>query len=109
VENTKLAELELHIPITHACFADHFPENQLVPGALLLKWTLTLLEEHLQLQIKKIKQAKFLLAVRPGDKLKLQIQYSEKKEDPSLTRSITITAYLNNEIAIKGQCEAHHE
>jgi 3-hydroxyacyl-[acyl-carrier-protein] dehydratase len=109
VENTKLYELELNAPTTHACFADHFPGDPLVPGALLLKWIITLLEDQQQLQIKKIKQIKFLLAVRPGDQLRLLAQRSVTKESPNLTESIVITAYIKGDIAIKGQFEAIHE
>jgi 3-hydroxyacyl-[acyl-carrier-protein] dehydratase len=75
VINTKspATELFLQVPAEHACYADHFANNPLVPGALLLKWIMALMETELQCRLTHIKQIKFLAAVKPADHLRIVI------------------------------------
>lgn len=64
--------IELEVPAAHPCYADHFPGDPLVPGALLLQWIEARLREVLPgLAIGEIRSAKFFQAVRPGVKLTL--------------------------------------
>jgi 3-hydroxymyristoyl/3-hydroxydecanoyl-(acyl carrier protein) dehydratase len=68
--------LELIIPETHPCYADHFPGNPLVPGALLLQWIFTRLGTcYPDISITGVKSAKFLHAVRPGNLCRLKTAY----------------------------------
>jgi 3-hydroxymyristoyl/3-hydroxydecanoyl-(acyl carrier protein) dehydratase len=69
----KANRLELIVPETHPCYADHFPGNPLVPGALLLQWIFELLANaYPGILITAVKSAKFLHAVRPGDTCRLE-------------------------------------
>ncbi len=62
---------EFSVPLEHPVFPDHFPNDPLVPGALLLRWMVHLLAG--QFRITGIRQCKFLQAVRPGDKLRWHV------------------------------------
>ncbi len=57
----------LLFPAEHAAFPDHFPENPLVPGALLLDETLAVLAgaRGLPYEALEVRQAKFVQPVRP--------------------------------------------
>ena len=66
--------LQLVVPRSHPCYADHFPGNPLVPGALLLQWIAWRVEVQFQdITVTGIKLAKFLHAVLPGDTCRLNI------------------------------------
>lgn len=68
----KKSRLELTIPESHPCYEDHFPGNPLLPGALLLQWLISRIEEfYAGITIVEVKSAKFLRAVRPGDHCEL--------------------------------------
>lgn len=103
--NTKLTptRLQLHIPINHACFADHFPGAPLVPGALLLKWIMALIANEYDCQINYLKQIKFLSIVRPGDVVQLHITPGNSAQQ------FTLDAYLDETLIIKGQFECAHD
>ena len=65
-------ESTLVVPVEHPCFADHFPGNPIVPGALLLQWIF----EHIKLMytdlcIIEVKSAKFLHTLAPGAQCEL--------------------------------------
>ncbi len=61
-------ELDLIVPSAHPCFADHFPGNPIVPGALLLQWLCQALQSHFPgRRVATIKSLKFLETLAPGD------------------------------------------
>lgn len=62
----------LDIPVDHPCFAGHFPNFPLVPGALLLAWIRPLVEQDCGLSLSHIKQAKFHQPVVPGQSLNIE-------------------------------------
>lgn len=64
--------IQFQVPVDHPCFKDHFPGDSLVPGALLLSWFLKHLNAQ-DLQVRGIKQCKFMHVVRPGDHLQLKV------------------------------------
>lgn len=97
------ANLQLQIPIEHACFADHFPGAPLVPGALLLKLIMAVIASKYNCRINHIKHIKFLAIVRPGDVLQLQITPGNS------TQQFALDAYLGKTLAIKGQVECTHD
>ena len=60
------------IPMEHPCYADHFPTQALVPGALLLHWLqLRLAPAIAPSQLMGIRQAKFMAPCFPGDQVSL--------------------------------------
>lgn len=61
------------VPANHPCFPGHFPGNPLVPGALLLAWVDAEMRRSGEGWISHLRQAKFLLPVRPGDNLTCEI------------------------------------
>ncbi len=66
------------IEASHPCFPGHFPDNPLLPGALLLLRLQRLVERHMPpWQLVQVKSAKFLAPVRPGDTLDVRWQAEE--------------------------------
>lgn len=62
------------VPDQHRCFADHFPGNPIVPGALLLDWLCQLIEKNLPgTRVEGIRTMKFLATLHPGDECLLTI------------------------------------
>ncbi|MEJ2417945.1 MAG: hypothetical protein P8Y45_13660 [Exilibacterium sp.] len=58
----------LEIPLHHPCFAGHFPDNPIVPGALLLQWIIAAAKARgLAEKVDAVKTMKFLNPVKPGD------------------------------------------
>jgi 3-hydroxymyristoyl/3-hydroxydecanoyl-(acyl carrier protein) dehydratase len=97
----------LQIPITHACYSDHFPGDPLVPGALLLKWIGALIEKNLATKITHYKQIKLLIPVRPGERLNILDNGAQNASQLSL--SVQNIALLDNalptqsSLTMKGQ------
>ena len=60
-----------------AAAAGHFPDNPIIPGAVLLSETLKAIERHSGLVFSpcRINAAKFFYPARPGDRLR--IEYSQ--------------------------------
>ncbi|MES2822091.1 MAG: hypothetical protein V4732_00720 [Pseudomonadota bacterium] len=95
------SELLFSVPADHACYADHFPGNPLVPGALLLKWILATIENKYQCKVTLLKSVKFLAPVKPGDDLQIILNTN------SLKLPLSFDTYVNNTLVIKGSlaCE----
>ena len=68
-----MISLTLDIPESHPVFAGHFPNDPLVPGALLIDWIAGAIELALTTNIGTIKQVKFINPVRPSDQLSLHL------------------------------------
>lgn len=96
-------ELLLPIPLEHRSFPDHFPGAPLVPGALLLKWILALLADQKYLDIRYIKQVKFLAPVQPGDQVRLCLLAGKR------SHQLGIDAYVGATLVLKGQFEGDAE
>ncbi len=63
----------LQFPADHPAFADHFPGNPLVPGALLLDEALAALacRRGLRYDALEVRQAKFMRPVRPDQRVEV--------------------------------------
>ena len=96
--------LTFSVPEDHPSYAGHFPDNPLVPGALLLRWIIELLKQE-SFAVHLIKQCKFLHIVKPGDQLQLQVTANNG--------SLTVEIFCANTPVAKAQClyhqtDAHH-
>lgn len=55
------------VPVDHPVFKGHFPNEPIVPGALLLQWVVRAFEaDQAQWSIRQIKSIKFLAVAKPG-------------------------------------------
>lgn len=93
-------ELIIQVPEAHACYVDHFPDDPLVPGALLLKWIMAAIEKNLQCKLIFIKQIKFLAAVKPADQLRVLINVNP------LNLNYAISVLVGETVVIKGVLQA---
>ncbi len=69
-----MAEIaHLLFPAGHPAFPDHFPENPVVPGALLLDETLAAVavRRGLPYEVLEVRHAKFVQPVRPDQGVEL--------------------------------------
>lgn len=98
--DSTVQKILLQVPSIHACYADHFPGNPIVPGALLLKWIMALLKNDLQRDVVRIKQIKFLAPVKPGEQLQLEIKAG------ATSGSLLLTLYLGETQVLKGTVDA---
>jgi 3-hydroxyacyl-[acyl-carrier-protein] dehydratase len=73
-----LATLAVGFAADHAAARGHFPDNPIIPGALLLSETLRAIEAALgkSLLLWEIKSAKFVHPVRPGDRVSIDFSGS---------------------------------
>jgi 3-hydroxyacyl-[acyl-carrier-protein] dehydratase len=93
-------EIIIQVPEEHACYADHFAGNPLVPGALLLKWIMVAIENHAQCELVFIKQIKFLAAVKPADELRVLVNVS------AVNANYSVNVFVNDICVIKGVMQA---
>jgi 3-hydroxymyristoyl/3-hydroxydecanoyl-(acyl carrier protein) dehydratase len=93
-------EIIIQIPEVHACYADHFAGNPLVPGALLLKWIMAGIENHAQCELVFIKQIKFLAAVKPTDELRVLVNVNPANANYS------VNVLVSDICVIKGVMQA---
>lgn len=78
----KSFELDFAVPHDLPCFAGHFPAMPLVPGALLLDWTIAELTARWGASVPvNVKQCKFLLPVLPGDALQLRVAVVDQRAE----------------------------
>lgn len=83
--------LPLNIPHEHPCYADHFPGNPVVPGALLLQWIFDLADKELtETSIKGIRTLKFVEAAKPGDACEIHFELLPSKIKMRCTRESTL-------------------
>ncbi|WP_042701160.1 hypothetical protein [Azospirillum sp. B506] len=69
-------QTELHFPADHPTAAGHFPGNPIIPGAVLLDSALTAIAaaEGLAPGPCRLRSAKFLSPVRPGERMLVEWQ-----------------------------------
>ncbi len=91
--------LTLQVPSDHACYADHFPGNPLVPGALLLKWIILQIEVKFHCDVVQLKHIKFLAIVKPNDLLTTQVTSALNAP------SISISVFRDQTLVLKGTLE----
>lgn len=69
-------QIAIHFPPDHPTAAGHFPGNPIIPGAVLLDTALTAIAaaEGLTSAPSRLRAAKFLHPVRPGDRMLVEWQ-----------------------------------
>jgi len=76
-----LATLGVGFAADHAAARGHFPDNPIIPGAVLLSETLRAIEADLGkgLLLWQIKSAKFVHPVRPGERVSIDFSRRDEK------------------------------
>jgi 3-hydroxymyristoyl/3-hydroxydecanoyl-(acyl carrier protein) dehydratase len=77
--------LEMRFAENHPTAAGHFPGNPIIPGALLLDAVFHAIAGDIPPQSSAIRAAKFLLPVRPGDRIRIEW---ERKRDETHFRCV---------------------
>jgi 3-hydroxymyristoyl/3-hydroxydecanoyl-(acyl carrier protein) dehydratase len=69
-------QTDIHFPADHPTAAGHFPGNPVIPGAVLLDTALTAIAaaEGLEPGPCRLRAAKFLSPVRPGEHMRIEWQ-----------------------------------
>ena len=66
--------LNIVAPPDHPCYVDHFPGDPIVPGALLIQWIISAIEENNgAVSVVAVSSIKFMRPVYPGDHCLLSI------------------------------------
>ena len=93
-----MATAERVFPAVHPAALGHFPGNPIIPGAVLLDETLRAIESGLGVRLSscRIQSAKFLVPVRPGDRV--VIEFSRPG-----TGAIRFTCLRGGQPVLKGE------
>ena len=86
----KTATCTLHVDADHPCLAGHFPGDPVVPGVLILERIAAALGRFRpDVRVIGIRQAKFLRALRPGQRM-----------------TVSLRAAVTGEIAFEGRIDS---
>jgi len=71
-------EVDLAVPASLPCFADHFPSYPMLPGVLQLGWAVQLAQRHFGIEapMRQVGQLKFQHPIRPDTALTLRLTRS---------------------------------
>ncbi len=93
--------IDFLVPQLHSCYSAHFPNNPIVPGALLLQWIIRYADKNYDENIIGIKSFKFIAPVRPGDRC--SVNFSLMKSDVDNENiAIKVCCSRGSEIVCKG-------
>jgi len=95
-------EINFHVPQEHACYPHHFPEEPIVPAALLMSWVIEKIEINIGLNVISLKSVKFLAVVRPGEIFKMRFVHNKEKQN------VTFDAFSEKGILCKGIVSVNH-
>ncbi len=102
-------ELLLLVPAEHPCYADHFPGNPLVPGALLLKWILARIEQEYHCRVLLLKSIKFLAPVKPGNYLTIKMNTNLLKMQLSFDIFVLDTLVIKGSVECENRAHQHRD
>lgn len=95
------AVISFNIPTIHPCFSAHFPGNPIVPGALLVSWIISQIEQKISnTTVVGVKNIKFLQPVSPSDQCIINVSLSGDN------RHLKIQCTVDNTIVCKGILQA---
>lgn len=81
----------LEVPADHPVFVDHFPNDPLVPGALLIDWLIKALQAHTGRVVRVVPNMKFLSPLRPADRCQCIFQIGDKTVQVSVKHQVQET------------------
>ena len=84
----------LRVPRDHAIFAGHFPGMPLVPGVMLLEWTLREAARALGIEPRdlRIRDSKFLAPLRPDEQAELFLAMTSRTHAFRICRGTELLA-----------------
>ena len=93
-----MANTELFFSAPHRSAEGHFPGNPIIPGAVLLSETLTVIGRHLGVKLVpvRIKTAKFFHPTRPGDLVSIDYAVAPSGD-------INFTCVVGDQVVLRGQ------
>lgn len=89
--NTEICE-RFHIAATHPALPGHFPDDPVVPGAILLERAATAAERAWRVRIVGVTQAKFLRPLRPEQEAQLTLRRETQRAQWRILRSGELVA-----------------
>jgi 3-hydroxyacyl-[acyl-carrier-protein] dehydratase len=97
-----LATAERFFQNDHPASQGHFPGNPIIPGAVLLSEALGVIEEDLGARLPRcrIRSAKFLRPVRPGDRVVIECSRNPDGE-------VTFECRIRGTLVLTGQVRCH--
>lgn len=108
IDNTKLTTLKF-VPKNEEIFNEHFPEESIYPGSMILNSVISTLElflskQKIKLDLSKfnLKSAKFKKKCGSGDALKITITFQGKKDDNNEFK-FEVSEYFNEGILCIGK------
>ena len=97
-----MATVERSFPPDHPAARGHFPGNPVIPGAVLLAEVLRSVAAELDADLSscRIRHAKFLAPVRPGDRIAIEFSRTQ-------TGGIRFAGTVGGRTVVKGEVACH--
>lgn len=95
-----MAVAERSFSLDHPAAQGHFPGNPVIPGAVLLREVLRVVEEGAGVDLSscRVASAKFFAPVRPGDRIAIEFS-------PSAAGRIRFTCSVGDNAVLKGEVQ----
>ena len=91
-----------YISLDHPASQGHFPDNPIIPGAVVLRDALRAIEKQIGPLFARcqIRSAKFLHPVRPGDRIELECTSTDGGE-------VRFACRIGARVVLTGQVQCH--
>lgn len=91
--------VDYQVPVDHPYFEGHFKQQAILPGIVVIDYSLYLLASnfpHLNKNLKKITRSKFTGFILPNDKIKIELLYLSQCQAKTIwTRNDKVLASIN--------------